>query len=111
MKLQELIEAKLGVKTDMRVNPLAATVNDGVVTQLLHNDPNRLAWTLINLGTVQLMVAFTPDPSATKGIYISASGGYAGLNWEEDMEILTWPVWGYCSGANCPLYLVELVAL
>lgn len=110
MTLQELLEKQWGVKTDMRVNPIVAQV-ETTKTQLLKPNPNRLAWTLINLGDNQLHASFEPDVSNEKGVYVSATGGVFGLLWSEDFILVTYPVWAIATTAAAKVYLVEVVSI
>ena len=110
MKLQELIETQYGVKTDIKINPLASQI-ETTVTNLLKPDPNRLAWTLINLGATACYVAFTPDVSTTKGVYVAALGGVFSLLWNEDFSLVVFPVYGIAVDAANAIYLVEVLAI
>jgi len=110
MALKDVLERMYGVKTDMVVNPLAAQI-ETTPTPLLLNNPNRLAWTLINLGANHVMLAFTADVSLTKGIYVAQTGGIMGLLFSEDFELVTYPVWGIADTAAAGIYLVEVVEL
>lgn len=110
MKLVDVLEAMYGVKTAMQVNPVASEIG-ATPTELLKNNPNRLAWTLINLGTEAVYLAFTPDVAATKGIYVAAGGGTMGLLFSEDFELCTYPVWGIGAVGGDDIYLVEVVAI
>ena len=108
MPLKDLLERQYGVKTDTIINPLVVQV-ETTVTQLLKPNPNRLAWTLINLGANPVYAAFTPDVATTKGIYCSATGGVVGLLWSEDFELVCYPVWAIVESAAAAIYLVEVV--
>jgi hypothetical protein len=107
MALKDVLTRVYGVKTDMDVNPLLAATGLGVVVQLLQPNPNRLAWTLINLGAVPVYLAFTPNPGVANGIYTAALGGNTGLIYSEDFELVTYPLWAF-SAAVCDVYLVEV---
>lgn len=110
MTLQDLLERQWGIKTDIRINPLVTQV-ETTKTQLLIPNPNRLAWTLINLGANQLHAAFTPDVSNENGVYVSATGGVFGLIWNEDFTLVGFPVWAIATTAAAKVYLVEVIAL
>lgn len=110
MNLRELINLKFEVKTDARINPLVAQVAT-TLTQLLTPNPNRLAWTLINLGANPLYVAFTPDVSTTKGVYVSATGGVFGLIFDEDFDLVAYPVYAIAVIAAAAIYLVEIISI
>lgn len=109
MTLKDLLEKQWGVKTEIHFNPLVSEVATSK-TQLLKPNPNRLAWTLINLGATAIYVAFTQDVANTKGVYVSATGGVFGLIWNEDFDLVTFPIYGIAVTAADAVYLVEVVA-
>jgi len=106
MPAKDVISRLYGVKTDTAINPLVAQVGTAVV-QLLRPNPNRLAWTLINLGATALYVAYTPDPSATRGIYVAQNGGDVIHLISEDFDLVTFPLYGISTGV-CDIYLIEV---
>jgi hypothetical protein len=107
MELSDLLIKQYGVKTYPVFNRITAKALNGVITPVLFNDPSRCGWSITNLGSVPLFLSFTPDPSATKGIMVADLGGYVSLVWNEDFELITLPVWAYCTGADDDLYIVE----
>jgi len=108
MITQELYEKLYGVKTNKIENPITDTVAASPeVTPLLLPDPGRLNYTLFNLGSTVLYLAFTPDPSPTKGVYVSANGGYFSLDWKEDGILVCYPLYGISSG-EVKVFLVGL---
>jgi hypothetical protein len=107
MSLAKLIERDFGVKTDNRVNPLASQVAT-TVTQLLRPNPNRLAWSLVNLGANPIYIAIDPLPSSTHGIYVARNGGNVVFLWNEDFELVTYPLWGIADTAAADVYLIEI---
>jgi hypothetical protein len=108
--LKEVIDRLYGVKTDMRINPVAAQVG-ATPTALLLNNPNRLAWTIINLGSEAIYIAFTPDVAATKGIYVASGGGTMGLIFSEDFELVTYPIWAVGAVGSDDVYLIEVTEI
>ena len=108
--LKDVIDRLYGVKTDMQVNPLVSQIG-ATPTQVLKNNPNRLAWTLINLGSEAVYLAFTPDVASTKGIYVAAGGGVMGLLFSEDFELVTYPMWGIGAVGGDNIYLVEVTEI
>jgi hypothetical protein len=108
--LKEVIERMYGVKTDMLVNPVTDTVLT-TPTQLLKPNPNRLAWTLINLGSEAIYLSFTQDVATTKGIYVASGGGTMGLLFSEDFELVTFPIYAIGAAGGDKVYLVEVTEL
>ena len=110
MILQELLESQLGIKTDIRINPLTSQIGREA-TQLLIPNPNRLAWTLINLGKRAAYVSFTPDVGEGKGIYVAPTGGVLSLLWNEDFSLVCFPVYAVATEDVADIYLVEVLAI
>ena len=108
MPLEDLIFREFGVVTDIHVNRLANQVGTSVV-KVLDNNPNRLAWTLINLGTGFLMVSNTPEVSATRGIYLASGGGGVNFLWKEEFSAVGWEFYAVAQNAATPIWLLEVV--
>jgi len=107
MTLQDLLLQQFKVRTRQNINPEVSTLTGGV-DKVLGNNPNRLAWLILNLGSNAAYLSFTNDPSATKGILLSAAGGTASMVWNEDFETVGYEV--YCKGtASDTLYVIEVV--
>ncbi len=109
MPLAELLQERFKVRTRVVVNPLRASI--GTTPQLLlSNNPNRLAWVIVNTHATQIIyISFENDVSAAKGIRIDPAGGMASMVWDEDFEPTAWAIWGLGSGATTTLYCYEVV--
>lgn len=64
------------------------------VTDLLKNNPDRLSFLLVNLGTTAMYVAWDRGVLATHGIYIAPNGGSFGLSADEDAELVGMALFG-----------------
>lgn len=107
--LQRLIEREFGVKTTCNINPVVGAV--GVIPILvLQNNPNRLAWTFLNLSAGWLSLGFDRDVSNTYGIYIASGGGGINFLWKEEFELVGWQLFAVAQNAASPIYVVEIVA-
>lgn len=107
MTLQGLLLQQFKVKTRQTINPEISTLTGGV-DKVLGNNPNRLAWVIINLGSDTAYLGFTLDVSANKGIAVSPNGGFASMIWDEDFETVGYEL--FCKGtASDVLYVVEVV--
>lgn len=104
MNVRDLFQKQYGVITDV-FEAITPTVPAATITQLLKNDPGRLNYTLCNLGANALLFCRTPDPSATKGVYVAANGGYVSLDWKDDGLLITEPVYAFSTGGTT-IYLV-----
>ena len=80
-------------------------------TKVLNNNPDRLAWTLVNLDTVdEVFVAFDNEVSTSRGIKASAGGGSISLTVDEDGELVTREVVAIASPASASIFIVETEA-
>lgn len=62
------------LETRPKRNPLTASVLSSV-TKLLGNDPNRVFWMIVNLGSSAVLIDFDNDPTTTSGLQVSPNGG------------------------------------
>jgi len=108
MTLSELLTQQFKVKTRAIANPLVSAVGTSAV-RVLSNNPNRLAWIIINLSTNSLYLAFDNTVSTSRGIYVGPNGGYATLVWDEDFDLVGWELYAVASGAGSNIYVVEIV--
>ena len=93
MALNRFVEKKFGVAT--RAYPLAEpTECDVEVTVLLPNNPDRLAYTVVNLGATAMYVAWDRNVGADHGIYIAPGGGSFALVADEDGELVGYELLG-----------------
>lgn len=109
MTLGELLDKKFGVKTRSEINVEGQVAIGTSVVKILGNNPNRLAWIIVNLSVNTLYIALTNDPSSSKGILIGANGGTATMIWNEDFETTGWEVWAVGSASNTFTYIIEVV--
>lgn len=105
--LTQLLEDFLQVKAYPKVNPETDTVGTTPVT-ILRNNPNRVAWVIVNLSLNDVFILPAEDPSATKGIRLGPSGGSASANWLEDMELVAWEWKAVASGAGSAILVLEV---
>lgn len=111
--LSDYVEKRFGVKTRSVVNP---TVANGIipagVTQVLHNNPDRLMVTLINLDAAAMRLAPHGAPAAGVGIWLDANGGFVSLTAEEDGELVGFPwwVWSLAGAVVANFFVIETEA-
>lgn len=91
--LSKYVEKKFGVKT--RSYPITSPVSCALtVTSILPNNPDRLAYTLVNLGTTAMYVAWDRGVLATHGIYVAPNGGTFSMVADEDGELVGYELFG-----------------
>lgn len=93
-----------GVETHTVINSLSVST---AVSKILKNNPDRLSYILVNLGTVDVYVGFTSDVSASKGILLTANGGSMNLTIREDFDLATYEVHAVAASSTSTLYIVE----
>ena len=72
--LAEYVKKKFGVET--RSYPITDPISClTTVTAILPNNPDRLAFTLVNLGVTAMYVAWDRGVLASHGIYVAPNGG------------------------------------
>jgi len=109
MNLADLLLERFKVRTRAIENPKTTSIGT-TATQILANNPNRLAWVVINLSSNIIYLAFGSDVASTKGIRLEANGGSAVMIWDEDFQATAWAIWGVASGASSAIYAFEIVS-
>lgn len=93
MALSRYVEKKFGVKT--RAYPIADPVSClTTVTVILPNNPDRLAYTHVNLGDTEEYVAWDRGVGADHGVYVAPNGGSFSLAADEDGELVGYELFG-----------------
>ena len=100
---------KFGVDVGCNADPVTASIGTSA-TKLLSSNPNRLAFTVINLGTVKVYIRPMGAASATSGIVLAAGGGSANLNWEDDFDLVGMEWSAIADAATTPILTLEVVA-
>ena len=104
--LADLVEAELGVSTFTRDNPVTATV--GIVAETVARlNPNRVALLIVNLSVNNIHVGHFRDVAATKGIFLSPSGGNMVLHYFEDFNLVGLEWYGIASAAASQVLVTE----
>lgn len=108
MNVAELIEKRFGIKT--RTQSVSFdNLDTSIHTKVLPNNPNRLGWAAVNLGAVNVFVAFDVAVSLTRGILLTPNGGSMTSLYEEDFEATCWNVYAMAEGDDGNLFIVEIL--
>lgn len=102
--LSEFIDREFGVKTRQLTNPLVDEVDTGI-TQVLGNNPDRLAWVIVNLSANLIFLAFDTEVATTHGIRLAANGGTISTTAKEDMELVSMPVWAIAAADDSDIFV------
>lgn len=108
MPLKDLLNRQFSVATRPNRNPLIAAAGLAAA-QLLANNPNRLAFTLINLSANAMYINLDNAVTATNGIYVGPNGGSISMVWNEDFDMVGWEWWVIAAGAASSLLVVEIL--
>lgn len=84
--LPTLLEREFGATIRTITDPVVSSVGTSAV-EFLRQDPNRVAFLIVNLGVSDLYVGLGPDVASTKGIIIGNSGGSMSVNYKEDGDL------------------------
>lgn len=108
MNVAELIQKRFGMVTRAQANPLVEEC-DIARTRILPNNPNRLAWIILNLSANNVFIALDKEVADTHGILLTPNGGSATMIYEEDFEATCWEVFGSASADNSDIFALEVV--
>ena len=109
MSLADLLMERFKVKTRAVENPEAITSASTTAQKILSNNPNRLAFIIMNLGSTACFVGLTRDVSTTKGIRLDATGGHSSCVWDEDFQMTGWAWWIIAASGTPEVYSLAVV--
>jgi hypothetical protein len=108
-RCSQFIAAQFGFSCETRESDVPLVIAAPV--QVLQNNPNRVAWTIFNLGANPAYLSFGGTiPSATHGIEVAAGGGFISVNAREEGELPARDLYGISTGGATALYVSETVA-
>ncbi len=108
--LRELISREFGVKTTYRKNPLVSQCAVAR-TKLLSNNPNRVAFVMVNLGANDVYIGFDVETSNTSGILLASAGGGISLNYRYEFDLVASEVHGVATAGASNMYILEIVTM
>ncbi|GAJ06396.1 unnamed protein product, partial [marine sediment metagenome] len=82
-RLAQIIEAQFGFKLQAEFNPKPVTLVAATIKNLLLDNPDRVRWTIVNLGTEVVYLSHEAAPSSSNGYYLDKNGGSISMSWEE----------------------------
>ena len=106
--LKDLLNQELGVETFERETATTAGV---AATQLMRQNPNRIAFILYNLSANILFINPLTAPSSTRGIRLGPNGGFVSMFYREDFTLTAreWQIIADVAGSA--FYLLEILLL
>lgn len=98
------------VRFGHRTRPVESSLNATTAAQrLFQNNPNRVEFTVVNLGTQNVFIGLGNQVSSTFGMLIPPNGGLTMLV-EEDGETVGYDWNVAASSGSQPLYMLEVLA-
>lgn len=108
LTILDLIEKEVGARVNPRA-PVTPTTAGTTASQLFPQNPQRVAFLVVNLSTAVMYAVPGNTVSATTGIRIGPSGGAIIQNWRDDF-VLPSLEWWILATVNASEYLlIELV--
>jgi hypothetical protein len=107
--LKNMLEREFGINTREQRNPLVAVVGVAPV-RVLSNNPDRLAWTIINLSGSDIALNFDRTVGPLNCILLGAGGGGVNFVWDEEFELVGTEVWAVAPIAGCNILALEIIA-
>lgn len=105
----EMIEQLWGIRTSSYESPAGSTA--GLTASLLmKSEPRRLSFTITNLSSNSMYIAFTDQVNSNYGILVGANGGIVNYQWDIDFDIPTKSWWIIAAGAASPYYLQQTLS-
>lgn len=101
-------ERAFGFPTRVRECPPGSTLTT-TMSQVFRNDPNRVFWHVVNLGTGTMHLAYNRQVAGTHGMRLVAGGGFVTSTVDEDGEVVGHDVYGISSALNDPVYFFEIL--
>lgn len=108
--LDDLVRARLGVRTTTRINDQLSSVGTTAARALIQ-DPNRVAFYIGNLSVNVLFTGPFNNVSSTRGIRLNPSGGFLTALWDEDFQVVGWEWFVIADAAASTLLTIEWLTL
>ena len=106
--LSNYVTARWGAPSHSTENPVTGTAGAGV-TMIARNNADRFELLVVNYDAVLMRIAPSPEVSATRGIPLDPSGGFAVIRADEDAEAVG-QEWFVYSAAGGTVYVLETEA-
>ncbi len=108
--IEDIIKKKYGVTVSYEINRLTDVINT-TKTKITSNNSNRLALTIINLGSYDCYIAPNPNITIGKGILLVANGGGISFSVEEDFILPSLEFWGISEVDTNSIFVLEVIAI
>ena len=106
--LAMLIDEEFGAETEPRINPLRSSIGTTAL-QLFAQNPNRVAFHLVNLSSNTMYVGPFADVSASKGYRVGPGGGTLISRYQIDWHLTGNEWYVVATASSSSLLSVEIV--
>jgi len=106
--LETVLDSHFGTKTRSVENPVIAAI-PAVAGIILRNNPDRLAFVIVNLGANPAYLGLTNAVGVANGIYVPANGGSVTMYWQEDFQMVGWAWWAVAPAGASNCYVLEVI--
>ncbi len=104
--LRDLVRRELGAETFVDVNRVVSSIGVAAV-QIMRQQPNRLAFVVVNLSPNDIHIGPFRDVSSSKGILLPPSGGSVVSIYTEDFDLVGYEWFGIAAAAASAILVVE----
>ena len=110
MSIYDLLNESLGVNASPKEDALISTVGTSSA-QLLRNNPNRVAFIMVNLSGGDIFLRPQSDATTSEGVQITPQGGSVVVRWQDDFLLPAEAWYAIGSVASSNFYLISLLLL
>lgn len=103
--VEEIIARRFGGRCAVESETVTVGASVGVV---LKNDPERVAWLLVNTGSEDAHVAWQRPAASPDAVPVVANGGSLAVNVEDDFILPTWELVGRAAVVSTTLHVISV---
>src|SRR5882672_11267255 len=104
--IRDLVQREYGVVIAPRFQRNADVIGP-TVQLVLKQDPSRIAFTIVNVGTFDLGIRPSGQPTGIKSFIVGANGGVLSGDWREDGELISQEWTGCGNGGTTSAPIIE----
>ena len=103
-----IVIANKVIQTFARISPLGSSFTTAATQMVQHND-RRIGLFIENPSPATFYLSHNADITTLNGIILAANGGSYSLNFQEDGELCTLPVFGITDSGTRTIFVMETV--
>lgn len=107
--LHDLIAQEVGARARAEEDALTTTVTTAGV-QVLRDNPLRLGFVVINLGSYAVYLRPRRPATTSAGIRLVSNGGSLSVLWRDDLVLPGLDWWAISESGDSTIYLVSIIA-